>query len=425
MNDKQTLKVSILAGTGGMLEFYDFILYMLFSAQIAKAFFVDIQSPALKSLIVMIVFSIAYIVRPIGGFLIGWMGDSIGRKKSFSFTILLMACCVLLMGIMPTYAMIGVMAPIIFILLRIIQGLALGGELPGAIVFVYESVAKKGPALGILFSMVLGGILLGQIMSIILHAIFGEYAWRAAFISGSIVAFIGFYIRRKLQETEMFRNLESKQKFPLIKLLKSQLRSQVGTILCVVLIGFDGVMAMLYFPKYLTVHLHYPQHFTSIVAIIASFFNLGVIFVASLISDYINYRRLYAISALLLIVIAYPAFYLINSFHFFDVLIGMLLLTLPPAMMCGLFMRIICEAFTTDVRFSGVAIGYNLAFAMVGGLVPVLTELMIQSSGKILGPVIISVCCGVIGLLSMWILGGGGLQNVSYKAVGSKEATQS
>ncbi|WP_268801687.1 MFS transporter [Piscirickettsia litoralis] len=210
------MKVSVLAGVGGMLEFYDFILYILFSSQISASFFQEVQSEYIKSLLTIAVFSVAYVVRPIGGFLIGWLGDNIGRKKSFSFTILLMAFCMFLMGIMPTYAQIGILAPIIFILLRVVQGIALGGELPGAIVFVYESVDRKGIALGVLFSMVFLGFILGDVMSLIFHHFFDENAWRIAFISGSAIAFVGYYIRKKLDETKMFSELERKQKIPSI-----------------------------------------------------------------------------------------------------------------------------------------------------------------------------------------------------------------
>ncbi|MFZ9035084.1 MAG: MFS transporter [Francisellaceae bacterium] len=353
---KDLLKVSVLSGMGGMLEFYDFILYMLFSSQIAAAFFADIQSLMVKNLIVIAVFSIAYILRPIGGFLIGWMGDNIGRKKSFSFTILLMGACVFLMGVMPTYAQIGLAAPILFIALRIVQGLALGGELPGAIVFVYESVEKKGVALGIVFGMVFCGFLLGDIMSIVIHGIFGEYAWRAAFISGSVVAFIGFYIRQRLHETMMFKTLEQKQRFPLAVLLKEHLRAQIGAIFCVILVAFDGVMVLLYLPKYLITHLHYGGDMLSLIVITSSVVNVVILFLASWATDYINYRRLYTITAALLIILSYPAFVLINQGQFISLLIGMLIISAFPSIITGIFMRILCESFPTAIRFSGVAI---------------------------------------------------------------------
>ncbi|WP_119344239.1 MFS transporter [Facilibium subflavum] len=397
-------KVSVLAGTGGMLEFYDFILYILFSDQITQAFFVDIQSEYIKNLIVVAIFSIAYIVRPIGGFFIGWLGDNIGRKKSFSFTILLMGVCVLLMGIMPTYAQIGLTAPIIFVLLRVIQGFALGGELPGAIVFVYESVERRGLALGIMFAMVFLGFLLGDIMSIVLHAVFGQYAWRAAFISGSFVAFVGFYIRQRLEETKLFSTLKNKQKFPLLVLLKEQFKSQVGAILCVIIVAFNGVVVSLYLPKYLQSHLHYTHAFFDPMVLASAVINIIVIFAASLLTDYINYRKLYVIMAACLIIFSYPAFLLISLNTAGWVFIGIVIISFIPSVTTGLFMRILCESFTTDVRFSGVAIGYNLAFALVGGFAPLVSEVLIHDVNVVFGPSIVGIVCGILGLISMRLL---------------------
>ncbi len=137
------LKISLLSGIGGLLEFYDFILYILFSDQISNMFFNQISSPFLKNILVIAVFSVAYIIRPLGGIIIGWLGDTRGRKTSFSMTLFMMGACVFLMGIMPTYNQIGIYATILFIGLRIVQGFALGGELPSAVVFVFESLEKK------------------------------------------------------------------------------------------------------------------------------------------------------------------------------------------------------------------------------------------------------------------------------------------
>ncbi|MCF6777465.1 MFS transporter [Thiotrichales bacterium 19X7-9] len=404
MQKDNPIKVSILAGTGGMLEFYDFILYILFSQQIANVFFVDIKNDYIKNLILIAVFSVAYIVRPIGGFIIGWLGDNIGRKKSFSFTILLMGGCVFLMGIMPTYHQIGVTAPILFVLLRIIQGFALGGELPGAIVFVYESVSRRGLALGIMFAMVFIGFLLGDIMSIILRLIFGEYAWRAAFISGSLVAFIGYYIRSKLHETPLFKALEKKEKFPLLTLITKESMMQIGAIFCVVIVAFNGVMVSLYVPKYLESNFHYSYSFSQFVIIISAVINIMIIFFSSLLTDYLNYKKLYQVVSLALVIFSFPLFYLIASENNLLFLIGMFFIAMIPSVATGMFMRILCDAFSTSVRYSGVAIGYNLAFALVGGFAPLAAEILSDKVSLVTGPALVGVICGIISFISIFML---------------------
>lgn len=405
MTDKtQTTKIAVLAGTGGMLEFYDFILYILFAHQISNAFFTQIQSPYIKNLILIAVFSVAYIVRPIGGFLVGWLGDTIGRKKSFSFTILLMGVCVFFMGIMPTYDQIGLSATIIFIFLRIVQGLALGGELPGAIVFVYESVEKRGLALGIMFAMVFIGFLLGDIMSVVFNYLFSDYAWRVAFISGSFVAFIGYYIRQRLHETKLFTSLEEKTKFPLLTLLSTQLKAQIGAIFCVTMVAFNGVMVSLYLPNYLASFFKFSPVTLQTFIIISAIINVVIIFISSLLTDYINYKRLYQIVAIFLVIFSFPAFYLMSLQSVPLLFIGMLVIAIIPSVATGIFMRILCDSFSTDVRFSGVAIGYNIAFALVGGFAPLTAEILIKNINVIAGPSIVGITCGIISFISIFLL---------------------
>ena len=400
----QVFKISLLCGVGGLLEFYDFILYIIFSDQISKNFFEEISNPFLKSLIVIAVFSVAYIVRPIGGIIVGWLGDVRGRKTSFTMTIFVMGASSLLMGIMPTYAQIGLIASIIFVLLRIIQGFALGGELPSAVVFVFESLEKKGLALGIMFGLVLCGFLFGNAVSILLRNLFGEYAWRAAFISGSAVALLTYYVRSRLSETTLFKHLTHKTKFPPGLVIKEYLQNTIGATLCVIMVAFYGVVVSLYIPKYLTLHLDYPQHTVSIIMIISSLVNVfGVIFM-SWLSDKTNYHTTYKILSIILIIVTYPVFYLMNTKINLNLIIGIFLISLPVSFASGLFMRLICEAFPTNVRLTGVGIAYNLAFALVGGVAPVSIELLIKNVGLINGPVIIAIVCGLCGLISTPLL---------------------
>jgi MFS transporter, MHS family, proline/betaine transporter len=412
MQQDNPFKISVLAGTGGMLEFYDFILYILFSKQISHVFFANVQNEYAKNLISIAVFSVAYIARPIGGIVAGWLGDNSGRKKSFSFTIILMGCCVFFMGVMPTYQQIGVTAPILFVLLRVIQGFALGGELPGAIVFVYESVTRRGFALGLMFSMVFLGFLLGDIMSIVFRSLFNEYAWRAAFISGSLIAFIGYFIRTKLHETALFSQLEKKEKFPLLTLIKKQAMLQIGAIFCVIIVAFNGVMVSLYIPKYLETNFHYSYSFSQLVFIISAVINVIVIFCASVLTDYINYKKLYQLSSLTLAVFSFPLFYLITSGNNISFLIGMSFITIIPSIATGIFMRILCDTFSTAVRYSGVAIGYNLAFALVGGFAPLASELMINRISLVSGPATIGVICGLMSFASIFMLRNKNAENV-------------
>lgn len=397
-------KISLLSGIGGLLEFYDFILYILFSDQISKMFFNQISSPFLKNILVIAVFSVAYIIRPLGGIIMGWLGDTQGRKTSFSMTIFIMGTCVFLMGVMPTYNQIGISATIIFIGLRMVQGFALGGELPSAVVFVFESLEKKGLALGIMFGLVLTGFFLGDVMSLLLRHLFGDYAWRPAFISGSFVAFISYYIRSRLKETFMFEELAKKETFPLKEVLQNHLRGVIGALFCISLVALYGAIISLYLPKYLTLHLGYNIHLISSIMIVSSIINvLGVIF-TSWLSDYIDYLKLYKRLAISLIIVSYPAFHMMQLHNTILLFTAIITLALIVSLASGLFMRISCEAFPTKIRLTGVAIAYNLAFAIIGGFGPLIIEFFIKTVNLTAGPIFVSVTCGILGYMSVPIL---------------------
>lgn len=394
-------KISFLAGFGGLLEFYDFILYMLFSDQIAKEFFGKINSHTLQNILVISLFSVAYLIRPIGGIIFGFIGDIHGRKQSFSLTIIIMASSIFLMAILPNYSQIGILAPIIFIILRLIQGLAIGGELPSAIVFVYESLQKKGLALGIMFSMILCGFLFGDIMSIIFRKYCGAYAWRVAFLSGSLIAILGYVIRSRLQETMLFLKLEKTNKMPIITVLKMSPLKLISGILIVTIASYYGVFLSLFLPKYLAIHLKYDIVLINKVMFISALIGTLFVTLSSWLSDYISIYKIYTFSVSLLIIFSYKIFYYINSGNIFYLAIAIYSLSIIVGLGTGLFSKIICEIFPTDIRLTGVAICYNTAFAIIGGVVPISTEILIKKFGLIIAPTIVSMIIGIICLIAI------------------------
>jgi MHS family proline/betaine transporter-like MFS transporter len=397
-------KISFLAGLGGLLEFYDFILYMLFSDQIAKEFFGRITNHNIQNILVIALFSIAYLIRPIGGIIFGLIGDNRGRKESFSLTITIMAISIFLMAILPNYSQIGIIAPILFIVLRLIQGLAIGGELPSAIVFVYESLEKKGFALGVLFGMILCGFLLGDIMSIIFRKYFDTYAWRVAFLSGSFIAILGYFIRKHLQETILFIKLEKLDKIKILSSLKMSPLKVIAGILIIVMASYYGVFLSLFLPKYLVIHLKYNILFINKIMFFSIIIGVSFVVISSWLSDYINIYKMYTFSALLLILCSYKIFFYINSQNTLNLTIAICALSIISAIGTGLFSKIVCDLFPTQIRLTGFATCYNTSFAIIGGVVPISTEILIKKFGLIIAPTIISIIVGIICLIAIKIV---------------------
>jgi MFS family permease len=232
-----------LAALGGALEFYDFIIFVFFATVIGKLFF----PPDMPEWLVLIqtfgIFAAGYLVRPLGGIVLAHFGDLFGRKKVFAFSILLMALSTLGMAVMPTYATIGVLAPILLVFMRILQGAAIGGEVPGAWTFVAEHVPfrRVGFACGFLCSGLTLGILLGSLIAAIINTVFppetvAAYAWRIPFLLGGVFGLLAVWLRRWLQETPIFTEMKQSRALAPELPLKTVLRDHThGVVISMLL----------------------------------------------------------------------------------------------------------------------------------------------------------------------------------------------
>ena len=207
-----------LAALGGALEIYDFIIFVFFALTLSQLFFPPEMPEWLRLLQSFGIFVTGYLARPLGGILMAHFADQLGRKRVFSLSILMMALPCLLIGIMPTYAQIGYFAPLLLLLLRVLQGAAVGGEVPSAWVFVAEHApaGHRGYALGFLQAGLTFGYLLGALTATLLAQIFTpaeilDYAWRFPFLLGGLFGVIGVWLRRWLSETPVFMALQARR----------------------------------------------------------------------------------------------------------------------------------------------------------------------------------------------------------------------
>src|SRR5690606_24762216 len=215
---RQQLKTLALASLGGALEFYDFVVFVFFATTMGALFFPVDMPQWLKLVQAFGIFAAGYLARPLGGVLMAHFGDLSGRKRMFMLSILLMAVPTLLMGLLPTYAQIGMAAPLLLLLLRIMQGAAIGGEAPGAWVFVSEHVSPRHPnlACGSLSLGLMAGILLGSLVARAVNAAFDEaqlmaWGWRVPFVMGGGFGLLAMYLRRQLHETPVFAEMQARR----------------------------------------------------------------------------------------------------------------------------------------------------------------------------------------------------------------------
>ena len=370
----------VLAALGGALEFYDFIIYVFFAVVIGKLFFPVDMPEWLRLIQTFGIFAAGYLARPLGGIIMAHFGDLLGRKRMFMLSIVLMTLPTLAIGLLPVYAVIGIWAPILLLVFRLMQGAAIGGEVPGAWVFVSEHVPKRhvGFACGVLTAGLTGGILLGSLVAMGVNKFYTPAevlaeGWRIPFIIGGVFGFIAFWLRQWLQETPVFQEMQARhalsKEMPLTTVLREHRTSVILTMLMTWLLSAAIVVMILMTPA-LFQKLYAVSPETTLlansIAILA--LSVGCIVFGSLADRYGPGRVLVAgcialgISSLVL---------------YQQVAISTENINLLYAV-CGFFVGVIgvvpsmaVNAFPAEIRFSGLSFSYNVAYAIFGGLTPV------------------------------------------------------
>ncbi|MDR8396186.1 MFS transporter [Paraburkholderia sp. USG1] len=394
-------RLIILASLGGALEFYDFVVYGVFAQFIGRAFF-SMLDPMMALVLSFAVFAIGYLSRPLGGAVLSWFGDRYGRRRVFIVSVIVVSLSTIGMGLVPTYASWGLAATFTMILLRLVQGFCLGGELPGSITYVVETVPRRaGFVCGIVFFCVNSGVLLAAAVNLGVHAVLtpddvAAYGWRFAFIFGGVIGLLGFWLRRKLEETPEFAHMKHiASKHPFAELMQEHWRPVLlGILTTAATAGYNGLL-FAHMPAYLDKVLHYDPHEVALgqnVALATA--SIGILIIGR-IGDSMPRRHLMRAGALLLIVLTMPFYHAAVS-HRMDLIVLMLLGGLGAALINGTFACIIADMFPTRVRFSGVALAFNLSFTIFSGTAPLIGTWLIARTGNLAAPGYFMVACAVL-----------------------------
>lgn len=374
-------KTLCLATLGGLLEFYDFIIFVFFANTIGELFFPPEIPDWLRQFQTFGIFAAGYLARPLGGVLMAHAGDLRGRKQVFTLSIFLMALPTLGIGLLPTYAKLGIWAPVLLLLLRILQGVAVGGEVPGAWVFVGEHVdpSDVGLACGILTGGLTGGILLGSLVATGLstamtHGQLASYGWRIPFLLGGAFGLLSMYLRRLLAETPVFLELKARRALASETPLKSVLRDHRGAVV------LSGLLTWMLSAAIVVVVLMTPallQKTYGVPAVVALRANslaalaltVGCV-LAGRMTDRFGPGKLLMFGCPLLGVATYLLYtagtlnpWLTTSLY---ALAGLTVGTV------AVVPYIMIAVFPPAIRFSGISFSYNLAYAIFGGLTPIL-----------------------------------------------------
>lgn len=405
---RKDLRTLMLAALGGALEFYDFIIFVFFANTIGQLFFPADTPDWLRQAQTFGLFAAGYFARPLGGVLMAHFGDRDGRKRMFMLSVLLMALPTLAIGLLPTYATLGYAAPLALLVLRVLQGAAVGGEVPGAWTFVAEHVPARrvGFACGTLTAGLTAGILLGSLVAAAVNRNLAPadvlaFGWRIAFLLGGVFGLCAVFLRRMLAETPVFEELRRRrelvQGLPLRAVLAGHGSAVAYSMLLTWLLTAAIVVVILLTPTLLQTLFKIPAATALGANSIATLaLTIGCI-VFGAFADRIGAARALAIGcvALFFAVLALYAGVARDprQLHALYALAGFCVGVV------GVIPTLLVQAFPPAIRYSGISFAYNVAYAVFGGLTPQFVTALVRHSPMAPAYYVAALC--VIGIVTL------------------------
>jgi MHS family proline/betaine transporter-like MFS transporter len=401
-------RVIVAASVGNFVEWFDFAVYGFLATTIAQLFFPS-GDAAVALLKTFAVFAVAFAFRPLGGVFFGLLGDRIGRRRTLAFTILLMAAATTLIGLLPTYAMIGMAAPLLLCLIRCAQGFSAGGEYAGACAYLLEHapVGRRAwygsfiPVSTFLAFAAAASVAYGLELLLTPEAM-SAWGWRLPFLLAAPLGLVGLYLRWRLEETPAFKAAQQ-EPGAVHTPLGQTLREQGRRILC--LGGFVSLTALAFymFTTYFSTYLQVAAGLSRATALLVSL--LALLAAALLcplcgaLADRLGRRRTVLIACLLQGLLVYPAFVLASSGSVASALIAVLMLA-SGAVLCNVLTAVLmAESFPTKARYTASAITYNMAYTLFGGTAPLMATWLISVTGSNLAPAFYLIAVALLGLL--------------------------
>jgi MFS transporter, MHS family, proline/betaine transporter len=397
-------RVVLLASLGGTLEFYDFVIFGIFAKDIADAIFPN-PTPLISLMVSFAAFAAGYLARPIGGIVLSHFGDRFGRRRVFLISIFVMSGATLGMGLVPSFATWGVAASVLMVVLRLVQGFCLGGELPGALTYVVETAPQQAPFVcGVVFSCVTLGVAAATGVSLAVRTwlpaqLVATLGWRVAFVLGGLGGLLSFVLRRSLEESPEFARMKQLAlRRPFREVLRSHLVPvAVGVSGLAATAGFNGLF-FAHMAAYMSGVLRYDPRQAVVSQTIGVIVHaLGILAVGRL-ADHVHPRVLLRAGSLALAVLAFP-FYAALAGRAMNPTLLLVLAAVCASFVNGAFAVLLTDLFPTRVRFSGVALGFNVAFTLFSGTAPLVATSLIRSTGLTTAPAFVMIGCGLLTLV--------------------------
>jgi metabolite-proton symporter len=411
---------SIIAAalSASTLEWYDFYIYGTAAALVFNKVFFPGVSPALGTLAAFATFGVGFLFRPLGGIIVGHFGDTLGRKKLLVLAMLMMGIATFLIGLLPTYATIGVAAPIMLVVLRAVQGLAVGGQYGGAMLLVTENAppAKRGfygsfAHIGPSLAVILSNVVFLAVVAAMDTAALEKWGWRVPFLLSAFVIAAGLYIQLKIEDTAEFQAMAKKRlaeadgsptrkPSPIITAFKTHPKEllQAGGMILVIQVYY--YILIVFTISYAT--SHHIERTTALMTVLAS----SVVTVVSIpyfaaMSDRVGRKRVLLIAGVATTLTAFPFVLLLQTGNVVLLLVAVLIPGLTLGALYGPMAAFYYEIFSAEVRYSGASIGYQLGAVVGGGFAPLIATALLESTGTILS---VGMYVTVAGVLSVWAI---------------------
>jgi MHS family proline/betaine transporter-like MFS transporter len=397
---KLNRKVLFASISGGVLEIYDFIVYGLLASTLAPLLF-NAEDPFSSLIQSYIAFCVGFFARPIGALIFGHLGDVYGRKRALIFSSLLMALSTLALGLIPTYEQIGVWASISVFIIRILQGISVGGEYTGGIIMSVEHTSKerRGAVGAYVVAGYLGGIFLGTLTSFLFTLpIMPSWGWRLPFLFGCLIVGVGYYIRNKVDESpEFVKAQETKPE----SFFQDFLKVPHLFLACMGMAGFGGVFLYtitVHIPTYLKSAFNISNSTMMFIPILPTFcMMIGVITFGTL-SDRVGRIPLMKVGAIIFAIVVVPLVYLIKGLSLEVGILALMAIGFISTIYNGPMNTLVVEVFAPLHRYKSAAISYSLGMSLFGGTAPLVAAWITKESD---GPFLLSCYFLLVGLMGL------------------------
>lgn len=410
---KHTTSTLTAGVIGNVMEWYDFALYGYFASFFSELFFPS-SNPVISLLSAFGVFAAGFMMRPLGSGLFGYIGDKWSRRKALFLSVILMGLPTFLLGVLPTYAQVGILAPILLVVIRLIQGLSVGGEFSGSVTYVVETSPQNRRGLfgGLSNVGSMGGMLLGSGMAALVTTFLTSeltmaWGWRLPFLMGGIIAVIATYIRKSLSPDELFEKHEAKHsdRSPLKEAFTKNRKETLEAFLFASGYAVCFYIPLVYLPTYVNQFTNIALDKALTINTIGTALLLLFIPLMGYISDkYVRRKTILLSTFFVMALLSYPLFNLIKLNTFLFALLAQIIFVVLISVPLGVAPATFVELFPTEDRLSGYSVSYNVAMGVIGGTTPMMAVWLIHTTGNKFAPALylsLFALVSIAGLIKM------------------------